>query len=308
MYSIIDLGSNTVRLSIFHLQDQSLIPYSTHKETVGLASYVDNEKRLTIEGIEKAAEIITEFQRISKKARVKEMFVIATASLRNVVNGEEVRKILESQTGAKITQLSGEEEAMCDFYGVQLARKFDDGFVIDIGGASTEIVEYDQGVILHAFALPIGSLSAFVNHVQRILPTEKELDVIRDEVEALLNAKNVVFKPHQVIYGVGGTIRATKKLNKNFTARPESEQPLRRADLKVIIKTLLSTNKDAHLDLIRIIPERVHTILPGMTILNTVSKYLGVDQIVVENFGVREGFLYRKLILERPNPIPTLGE
>jgi exopolyphosphatase / guanosine-5'-triphosphate,3'-diphosphate pyrophosphatase len=308
MYSIIDLGSNTVRLSIYQYKNQKITLYSTRKETVGLASYIDSQQRMTLEGIEKAVEVIRFFQNISRQSRVKELFVFATASLRNAVNGEEVRLILEKRTGTSIAQLSGEDEALCDFYGVQLANEFEDGFVVDIGGASTEIVEYDHGVIRHAFAIPIGSLSAYMQYVERIIPTEEELNQVKSAVYQLLNEKNIVFNQHQVIYGVGGTIRATKKLNNHFLLSNNLNSEINRKDIKKIINTLLSSDKEAKIDLIRIIPERVHTILPGMTILNAVAKFLEVDQIVVENYGVREGYLYKKLVLDMNDATQDSGD
>ncbi|RJX26811.1 MAG: phosphatase [Acholeplasma sp.] len=297
MVGIIDLGSNTVRLNIYQYKNQDLIPFSTRKETLGLASYVDPYQNLTPEGIQKAIEVVRLFHQMAKQARVKQLFVIATASLRNVKNGMLVKKMIEDATGIDVDLLSGEDEALADFYGVKMTEEFNEGFVIDIGGASTEIVEYADGEIKHAFALPIGSLSAYMRHVEKIIPKKEELNEIKNEVLLHLKHLNIEFGSHEKLYGVGGTLRATKKLNAHFMGELIENQVISRKTVKQIMDKVLSDDKDAIVDVIRLIPERIHTILPGMTILKTIAKVLNVEQIIVENYGVREGYLYQKVIL-----------
>ena len=43
-------------------------------------------------------------------------------------------------------------------------------------------------------------------------------------------------------------------------------------------------------------PDRIHTLLPGMAILNRVAKYFYCSEISVSQTGVREGYVYSKLL------------
>ena len=59
MYAIIDVGSNTVRLNIYKLENGRLNFVVSRKETVGLASYVKNGAMMPA-GIHRVAAVLTE--------------------------------------------------------------------------------------------------------------------------------------------------------------------------------------------------------------------------------------------------------
>ena len=42
-------------------------------------------------------------------------------------------------------------------------------------------------------------------------------------------------------------------------------------------------------------PERIHTIFPGLAILESLSEKLNIDSIKVSDYGLREGYLLKKL-------------
>ena len=43
--------------------------------------------------------------------------------------------------------------------------------------------------------------------------------------------------------------------------------------------------------ILRAAPERIHTIIPGLLIFESVSKFYGSRSFVVCSYGVREGYL-----------------
>lgn len=49
--------------------------------------------------------------------------------------------------------------------------------------------------------------------------------------------------------------------------------------------------------ILRVAPDRVHTMVPGMIILDTLCDYFGCEEIRMSNFGVREGYLYKKVVM-----------
>ena len=50
--------------------------------------------------------------------------------------------------------------------------------------------------------------------------------------------------------------------------------------------------------LVRLVPDRVRTILPGLIILHTIIKLYKSRSIQISTAGVREGYLYSKLVDE----------
>ena len=61
MYGIIDVGSNTVRLTIYKIENGKAILLLNKKKAVGLASYVQNNQMLP-EGINLVVEVLSEFK------------------------------------------------------------------------------------------------------------------------------------------------------------------------------------------------------------------------------------------------------
>ena len=51
--------------------------------------------------------------------------------------------------------------------------------------------------------------------------------------------------------------------------------------------------------LLKVVPDRVRTVLPGMIILYTLVKHFHSDYVEVTRAGVRDGYLYRYVL--RPN-------
>jgi exopolyphosphatase/guanosine-5'-triphosphate,3'-diphosphate pyrophosphatase len=57
----------------------------------------------------------------------------------------------------------------------------------------------------------------------------------------------------------------------------------------------LNNEKSTQIDLVRIVPERVHTLLPGLSILLAVMKQYDLDDVTVNHQGIREGYLIQQL-------------
>ena len=95
----------------------------------------------------------------------------------------------------------------------------------------------------------------------------------------------------KTICGVGGTLRAAGRLNQKILGQEESS--IRAEDIKEILKKL---EKDAKKYLLRIVPERIHTMIPGLLILAGVIECFGCKRIEISRYGVREGYLFENVL------------
>ena len=288
MYGIIDIGSNTIRLVLYDVQDGRIRPMLNKKITAGLAGYV-KKGRMTEKGIKKLIEVLTEFSEILPYIQIKEIFCLATASLRNIENTDEVCTAVKIQCGFDIIVLSGEEEALYDYYGAMQSVNEPAGVVIDIGGGSTEFVFYMENSISKILSIPIGSLTAYSAYVKDIIPTAKE----RKEIEsAMESAMSEIFeKSPDVICGVGGSIRAAVKVyNEIFPTLPKGRVQISS------LASLLKVRKDILAKaILKTAPERIHTFVPGLVLLCTIAQKWNIKELTVSTSGVKEGFLTEKL-------------
>ncbi len=88
-FAIVDLGSNTIRLSVYNtLPEGGFDLLFSEKEMAGLVSYVHGGV-LSPEGIQRACGAIRDFQALLRQFDLDAPHVFATASLRNIRNTEE---------------------------------------------------------------------------------------------------------------------------------------------------------------------------------------------------------------------------
>jgi exopolyphosphatase/guanosine-5'-triphosphate,3'-diphosphate pyrophosphatase len=303
MYAIIDLGSNTVRMNIYKVTKKTLKLKSSFKETISLAAYLDRDV-LSDEGLNVAISTVNKFLKQLKDSRIKKTYLIATATLRKAKNNDRFFKALKAQKNLSIHLLSGREEAEYDFHAVFLDAPDQNGIVVDIGGGSTEIVTYENGKILSADALSIGSLSAYMDHVKKLIPGPKERRKIKRKVtKELQNAAFIIPSGPLTIHGVGGTLRAARKLL-DIKADPYHPNLMALDTVKPLIELLTSKEKSAYLKIIRTVPERIHTISTGLVILEAIQEFFEVHSMKVFTQGVREGFMVKNLEKDFPELRP----
>ncbi len=297
MYAVIDIGSNTIRLSIYEKTKESIKLLLNQKVMAGLAGEVSDNGALNQNGIDKAVDALRDFKSILNNMKIKEVFVFATASLRNITNTDEALNQIETQTGFNIDIITGKSEAEYAFLGVTHFISVPSGIVIDIGGGSTEMVFYKNGEIEKSLSLPIGSLNMYSRFVKGIFPKEKEIKEIEKHVEYFIKDIKVKNK-YKVICGVGGSIRGAKKLNNEIKKLNHSNREIDMAHLKELNKNFIENKKQSTKNILKISPDRIHTLVPGITILNTIAKKYDCEKIITSDYGVREGYLYSKLFLE----------
>lgn len=307
MYGVIDIGSNTIRLSLYEVENGADIKLVLNKKkVVGLARYIDNGKVMSKRGIEKAILTLNNLKTITEKNKLEELFIFATASLRNIKNTEEVLKKIKEETGMDVTVLSGKEEAFYGFIGATYKKNIDNGLIIDVGGGSTELVFLSKGEIQESISIPIGSLNMCNKFISKLIPTKEEGKEIKKAVINKLNKIKLESQECEVAYGIGGTVRGTAKLNNEIFNMLNENREVSFTNIKSIIKIFYDEPKQIISSIIDVVPDRIHTILPGMIILKTIMKYYGCKSIIASEFGIREGYIIEKVInknLENKNKI-----
>ena len=295
MYAVIDIGSNTIRLVLYRVVDGEPRQMLNSKQAAGLAGYVDREQCLSPKGIQKAIEVLKKFQAILDSVKPRETFVFATASLRNVVNTKQVIQAIRVACGLEVRVLTGKEEALLDYQGAFRALNTQNGLLVDIGGGSTELVRFQDGKAEFVCSLPMGSLNMFNRFVRDVVPTPEELKHISEYACDLLRDAEFPMEEAACLYGVGGTCRASCALNDELFEEQSGYAGYPCKRLKKVRKLLKEDRRQLISAIIKAAPDRVHTILPGMAILEAVANRYHCDSFSASPYGVREGYLLHML-------------
>lgn len=300
---IIDLGSNTIRLSIYKCEDGEFRLLTNKKTMAGIISYI-KDGALSNKGIDKICEILDSYRELLNNFEINDCHCFSTASLRLISNKNEVLEVIERRTGIYVDLISGLEEAKLDFIGATLFTNLDKGVLIDIGGGSTELVSFEDSEILESFSMPIGSLNTYNRFVKNILPIKSERAEIRNEVKMNLERSKTsgIAKSHyEKAIGVGGTIRAVLALYNDIFGYPKDNRQFETVQVKKMLQLFKGNGKSTIQKILQIAPDRIHTLIPGMLVLYTVLKNFGINSVVVSTSGVREGYLYHKVMKKEEN-------
>ena len=292
---IVDLGSNTIRLSIYHWEGQDFRLLLNKKTMAGLAGYVQGGV-LSDSGILVACRTLSSYRALLDNFQVSKMHVFATASLRNISNTGEAVETIRDVTGIPVEVLSGDEEAALSCKGAVLPGGESTGLLADIGGGSCALVSYEDMSITSACSLPVGSLSLYTRFVNGLFPTPEERKAMRAYVEEQLDRARTAGVRRSRLCGVGGTIRALNKLSVDVFHKPPESRSMTAEELRELYKLLKKDGRDTLRQILHAAPDRVHTLVPGLVILNTIIKAYGVEQVTASSSGVREGYLMDRVM------------
>lgn len=312
--ALIDVGSNTIRLSIYAIGAEareirqavpgeqpddlgSFVRLFSKKSMAGLAGYVDDDNMLVQDGIDRACESLTYFKSIVDNLRIDETHVFATASLRNVDNSAEALSEICRRTGFDIELISSEEEALLGYSSFKHDCPIDHGVLMDIGGGSSEVVCFASNVPNFVTSIPLGSLKLFKKDVAGLLPTKKERRRICAQVEDECKRLGIdKLGKQEVLCGIGGTARAAAKLMRRLLGKDPLESRFSFSELEQLVEVLAKDDARALELIIRTCPDRIHTVIPGLLVLYTVASSLQAEKMVVSKYGVREGYVCERIV------------
>lgn len=289
-YAVVDTGSNTIRMSVYKWENDTLTELYTEAIFANLAGHIE-ENVLTDKGIDVCCDAILYHEKKAQEFDAQ-FCVFATAAIRNATNCSQIVEKVKEKTGIDLEVLSGTDEAELSFLGAIEDFPTDTGIMADVGGGSSEIILFDKGKILATQSVPLGSLKAYKNFVSEEIPTKTETDAIKAEVLKYIKS-NKAFDgvKSDCLCLVGGGVRAARKL---------SALVLNREDLSVLgVDAMLNAfiSDVAFLDVFeKIIPKRKLTICPGLAIYSAIGGHFGADKIYVSDKGIKEGYVKKYLV------------
>lgn len=302
-YGMIDLGSNTIRFVAYDISKKQYVQLVNEKEFIGIISFIENGF-LIQEGIDRLTEVLGRMAKLAKLLRCNQLHCFATASLRNIDNSSEVLAAIADKTGVTVELMSGQQEAECDFLGLTYQKKLEKGIGCDVGGGSAQVFAFKDRQLQASSSLSIGCLRMYNQFVSGVLMTQEEQTALEafltEQFSVVPFLKNAAKKlDTRVLYAMGGTARAGAKLHKNMigSASPVEGYRFSIKELDIMNTTLRNMKMNGVHFLNRILPERTHTIMPGLIVLKSIAQYCGAKEIVVTKNGVRDGYLIKHTVL-----------
>ena len=284
MSAIIDIGSNSVRLMLWADGKTLYKRVNTTRLGEGLAK----TGMLSQVAIERTALAVAEFVAEAEAEIVGDklaggIHIFATAAVRSAANGAEFCARVKALCGLGVDVVSGEIEALLGLNG---ALGTSDGGIIDIGGASTEIILRQEGKINFSVSLNVGAVRLFDS-------CRDNPDSLRQEIErALLPLQNLRFI--EKMYAIGGTATtlASVKLElKEYDGEKIQDCPLSLSEVEKIAEELLSKTAEERKEMAGMDIRRADIIAGGALLLFEIMKKLSIERIYTSDRDNLEGYL-----------------
>lgn len=290
--SVIDIGSNSVRLVTYERLSRSPTPIFNEKSLCGLGSGLSQTGELKQSAIDDALSVIHRFKTISDQLGSVDLIVLATAATREATNGgafiERVAEICKTRPYV----LSGSDEARFSGYGILAGFHEPDGVMGDMGGGSLELADIRDGAVGEGATYPLGGLRL------RDMSDNKPLRAAAIAGELLAGSDILKAGAGRTFYAIGGTWRSLGSLHMRQNDYPlrvlhHYEVPAEKmaAFCELILKSDIETIRQIE----SVSKSRTVLLRFGAAVLLAVIRKMQPSVVIMSALGVREGVLYDQL-------------
>ncbi|WP_150271554.1 Ppx/GppA phosphatase family protein [Paenibacillus tepidiphilus] len=302
---IIDIGSNSIRLVIYDTTSEG--GYRIIKEckySARLSEKITPENRLEKRDMDTIIPVLRQFKEICRSFGVERIRAGATAAIRNAANSPEIIAYLSEEAAISIEVITGHQEAYFGFLGVINAFNVQDGFVIDIGGGSTEVTLFRGRRHQHSFSFPFGAVNTNLLFSQHGNWSPEQVRKLQAYVTGRLVEHDWLSGAAGLpLYGLGGTLRSLGKLdqkNRDYSLPNSHGYRLSGETIERFMEVLPALSYEKRKEMDGLSKSRADIIVSGLIIFHTVYHYIGAGQAYISGEGLREGMLHDLLQPEQP--------
>ena len=311
-YGIIDIGSNTIRLVIYEQSKSGRIKEVENIKTVArLRKYLTDEEFLDTEGKEVLLNTLLMFQEITRYHKISEIKCVATATIRQAVNQDEIIQLVTENTDFTIRVLSGYEEAYYGFLAVVNSTPIQEGITIDIGGGSTEVTYFRNREMIHFHSFPFGALSLKHDFVSSNIPTTEEMKQLTQFIQKQFASLDWLREKQVPIVAIGGSARNVVQMHQSLVNYPITgihQYEMNFEEINFIKKYLSSLEFDHILRTEGLSKDRADIILPAIEVFKELYSIVNAKSFVLSNKGLRDGIFMEEFILNGEKLLPSVVE
>ncbi len=300
---VLDVGSNTVHLLVVdaHRGAQPL-PQHSVKSELRLAEHITADGDLSRAGADALVAAAITARREADQLDCDELLAFATSAVRDAGNSARVLKRVAKEAEIGLTVLSGEDEARLTFLAVRRWFGWSAGNLIclDIGGGSLELAAGADEDAELAFSLPLGAARLTREWFGTDPPPKDEVARLRDHVAEELAGparRLLATGPPDRVVATSKTFRTLARLAgaAPSSAGPRTRRALTRTGLTQVhafISRMASADL-AELDGVSV--GRAHQVLAGAVVAIGAMDALGIDELQLCPWALREGVILRRL-------------
>src|ERR1700744_5666076 len=328
---VLDVGSNTVHLLVVDAYPGARpLPAFSHKAELRLAAHLEDGSALSGTGENSLRAEGEEALRIAEDKGVEDIIAFATSAVRDAVNGEQVLARIRKQPAGQINVMTGLDEARLTFLAARRWFGWSSGrlLVIDIGGGSLEVASGLDEEPDEVASLPLGAGRLTRDWLPqdppsrpggggrrerrrgagrlprdglaKAPPSRPEVRGMRKHVRAQIARDVGALLRHGPPDHVVGTSKTFRQLARIAGAAPSGDGPyikriLRHADVADLAERLPAMSQSERARLPGVSAGRGGQLPAGAIVADAVLDLLGVGQLELCPWALREGVILRRL-------------
>jgi exopolyphosphatase/guanosine-5'-triphosphate,3'-diphosphate pyrophosphatase len=289
----IDIGSNAARLLITEVSTKekgvpSFNKLNLIRVPLRLGFDVFEQGIIPKQKIGMILQTMKAYKHLCNAYDVTHIKACATSAMRDAKNATDIIRKVKMETEIEIEVITGDLEAGL-IYENHVAENMDKDhsyLYIDVGGGSTELSFFSNGILIYKKSFNIGTIRLLKNMV-----AEKEWDDMKDILRNVIKGQKEV-----VAIGSGGNINKVFSMSKRKDGKPLSLELLRdyHRELGSVILSERITRYNLRAD-------RADVIVPALQIYVNVMRWAGADHIFVPKIGLADGLI--KHLWEEVKPV-----
>jgi exopolyphosphatase / guanosine-5'-triphosphate,3'-diphosphate pyrophosphatase len=209
---------------------------------------------------------------------VEHLKACATSAMRDAKNAADLIRKIKLETDIAIEVISGDLEANL-IYENHVAENMDKDhsyLYIDVGGGSTELSFFSNGILTYKKSFNIGTIRLIKNMVK-----DAEWDEMKEAVKAITKGHKEV-----VAIGTGGNINKVFSMSKRKDGKPLSLDLL-----KDYYKELGNVSLHERIIKYSLREDRADVIVPALQIYTNTMRWADAAEIYVPKIGLVDGLI-----------------
>ncbi len=295
LFAAVDLGSNSFHMLVAKYEHGTLNIIDRLKEMVRLAAGVAEDGSLQVEVGQRALDCLSRFGQRLRDIPEPNIVAVGTNAMRRI-RGFDFIDQAERALDQPIQIISGEEEARLIYHGVAhgISQRNDQRLVIDIGGGSTEFVIGKSFEPIMLESLYFGCVSTSQRFFADGRVTERRWTQARTWVAQELQriASDYRACGWQEALGSSGTMKSVRNV---CVGAGFSERGITAEAMSQLRTTAVAAGHIDKLVLPGLSERRRPVFAGGAVVIDACIQELGIKQILVTDYALREGLLYQLL-------------
>ena len=306
--AVIDMGSNSFRLVVFQYEPGSWWSLADEiREATRVSAGMGDEGILKHEPMDRALHTAAVFSSFLRASGVERVHPIATSAIRDAANRDDLLAAIRDRTGLEVRVISGAEEAWYGYLAIVNSLTLSDGYGIDVGGGSVQLMRIEDRRLVEAESVRLGAVRVSEAFLPGEETTPKQLKALRKHVARTVGEFDWWTGGDGLrLAGLGGTIRNLATAAQKRLDLPDVDVQgfvLTRDALEELIELLASKPASKRGSVRGIKPDRGDVILGGAVVTAAAMEHGGFDALEVTEAGLREGVFFECLLQDRDPPL-----